>query len=229
MFVVLVALFLLTATFETSAAASGAPLAPTAPSAVPGNARATVKWTAPANNGSAITGYVITPYIGVTAQSPRTFASTATTEIVTGLTNATTYTFKIAAKNANGTGPQSIPTNTVTVGAPLAPTAPSAVPGNARATVKWTAPASNNGSAISGYVITPFVGATAQSPRTYASTAVTEVVTGLTNATTYTFKIAAKNANGTGPQSFPTNAVTVGAPLASRPGRRRCPVMRKRR
>ena len=103
--------------------------------------------------------------------------------------------------------PQSVPTNPVTVGAPLAPTAPSAVPGNAQATVKWTAPA-NNGSAISGYVITPYVGATAQSPRTFASTATTEVVTGLTNATTYTFKIAAKNANGTSPKSLPTNAVT---------------------
>jgi hypothetical protein len=73
-----------------------------------------VKWTAPANNGSAITGYVVTPYIGATAQSPRPFGSTATTETVTGLTNATAYTFKIAATNGNGTGPQSVPTNAVT-------------------------------------------------------------------------------------------------------------------
>jgi glucose/arabinose dehydrogenase len=40
--------------------------------------------------------------------------STATTETVIGLTNATTYTFRIAATNANGTGPQPVPTNAVT-------------------------------------------------------------------------------------------------------------------
>src|ERR1700680_4699881 len=84
-FVVLVALFLLTAPCETSAAASGAPRAPSGPSAVPGNARATVRWTAPANNGFGITGYVITAYIGVTVQSSRFFRDAATTEIVTGL------------------------------------------------------------------------------------------------------------------------------------------------
>src|SRR5713226_5612942 len=100
--VVLVALFFLTARVETTAASTSVPSAPTGPSAVPGNAQATVTWTAPANNnGSSITGYVITPYFGTTALAARTYGSAATTEIVTGLTNATTYTFKIAATNAN--------------------------------------------------------------------------------------------------------------------------------
>src|SRR5207248_7066445 len=141
--------------------AVGAPAKPTAVSAVPGNAQATVSWTAPEHNGSAITGYVVTPYVGTTGQSPRTFASTATTQTVTGLSNGTTYTFKIAATNANGTGLQSVATNLVTVGAPPAPTGVSAVPGNAQATVSWTAPA-NNGNAIHGYGITPDVAATAK-------------------------------------------------------------------
>src|SRR5205823_524753 len=137
-----------------------------------------------------------TPYIGATAQSARTFNSTATTEIVTGLTNATTYSFKIAATNANGTGPQSFATNQITVAAPLSPTGPSAVPGNAQATVSWTAPA-NNALHVALPIFTPYIGATAQSARTFNSTATTEIVTGLTNATTYSFKIAATNANGT--------------------------------
>src|SRR5207237_5182017 len=86
---------------------------------------------------------------GKNGPSPLTFKSSQTTEIVNGMTNVTTYTLKIAATNANGTGPQSVATNLVTVGAPAKPTGPSAMPGNAQATVSWTAPA-NNGSAKIG-------------------------------------------------------------------------------
>jgi hypothetical protein len=204
--VALIVLSVLCATAETTAAASSVPDAPTSVSAIPGNGAATVKWTAPAANGAPINGYVITPYIGSAAQLPRTYSSTATSEIVTGLTNATTYTFKVAAENTNGTGPQSVPTNPVTVGSPLAPTSPSAQPGNGQATVQWTAPP-DNGSSISGYVITPYAGSTAQPTRTFNSTATTETVNGLSNWTTYRFKIAAKNARGTGPNSAVTNAV----------------------
>ena len=40
------------------------PGAPTGVTATPGNASATVTWTAPSNGGSAITSYTVTPYIG---------------------------------------------------------------------------------------------------------------------------------------------------------------------
>ena len=73
-----------------------------------GNASASVSWVAPADNGSPITGYVVTPYVGTAAQPATTFASTATTQVVTGLTNGTTYTFRVAAKNAIGTGAQGV-------------------------------------------------------------------------------------------------------------------------
>ena len=63
-----------------------------------------------------------------------------------------------------------------------------------------------NGSAISGYVITVYKGATvAKSMNVGPSTQVT--VTGLTTGTSYTFRVAARNARGTGPQSAPSNAV----------------------
>jgi hypothetical protein len=96
--------------------AAGAPAAPTAVTATAGPQRATVYWTAPADNGSTITGYgyVITPYKAGVAQPARTFTSTATNEVVTGLTSGTSYTFKVAAKNARGTGPQSSMSNPVT-------------------------------------------------------------------------------------------------------------------
>ena len=69
-----------------------------------GNASATVGWTAPANNGSAITSYTVTPFIGAVAQAPTTVSGgpPATSTTVTGLTNGTTYTFKVTATNESG-------------------------------------------------------------------------------------------------------------------------------
>ncbi len=190
----------------------GVPSAPTAVSATPRNGEATVSWTAPANNGSAITNYIVTPYIGAAAQTAQTFNASATSRVVTGLTNSSVYTFKVAAVNARGTGAQSTASNTVTVGTPAAPPAASAVPGAAQATVSWTAPA-NNGSAITGYQVVPIVNGTPQAPRLFASTATSQVITGLTNGTTYTFAVAAVNARGTG-LAKTTAAITVGAPTA---------------
>jgi predicted lipoprotein with Yx(FWY)xxD motif len=70
-------------------------------------AQARVTWVAPANDGSPIRGYVVTPFVGSKAQPAHTFNSPATAAVVTGLTDARTYTFRVAAKNAVGTGPQS--------------------------------------------------------------------------------------------------------------------------
>jgi hypothetical protein len=93
--------------------------APCAPRTVSASARkneAVVHWLAPScNGGSAITGYVITPYLKTTALPARTFRSSATTDIVTGLTAKKSYRFKVAARNSIGLGPQSAFSNAVTV------------------------------------------------------------------------------------------------------------------
>ena len=52
--------------------------------------------------------YTITPYIGSTAQTPTTVTGTppATSKTVTGLTAGTAYTFTVTASNPSGSGPE---------------------------------------------------------------------------------------------------------------------------
>ncbi len=115
--------------YSSTAIVSGStatvPGAPTGVGATAGNGQATVSWTAPTSNGgSDITGYKVTPYIGATAQPVRTFTGTATSRVVTGLTNGTAYTFRVQAVNAVGDGALSSPSGAVTPTAPAAPYAP---------------------------------------------------------------------------------------------------------
>ena len=69
---------------------------------------------------------------------------------------------------------------------------------------------------IDQYVVTPFVNGVAQASTTVGNVT-SATITGLTNGTSYTFKVAAKNTLGTGPQSAASNAVTPKAPTSVTP------------
>jgi titin len=206
-------------TIATPTSNQTAPGAPTNVSGTAGDASVALTWNAPASNGgSAITSYRITPFIGATAQTPITTGNANTSRTITGLTNGTAYTFKVAATNAIGTGADSTASAAVTPTsvqtAPDAPTNVSGTAGDASVALTWNAPASNGGSAITSYRITPFIGATAQTPITTGNANTSRTITGLTNGTAYTFKVAATNAIGTGSDSAASNAVTPRAPNA---------------
>ena len=197
-----------------------APGAPTGVTAMAGDRTAVVAWTAPADGGSTISSYTVTPYVGGVAQTPTTVTGNppSPSAAVTGLTNGTTYTFTVTATNAVGTGPVSAPSNAVTPAGATAPAAPigaSALPGSGSATVSWTAPA-DGGSPITLYTVTPFVGAVAQAPTTVSGSppATTAFVGGLGDGTTYTFTVTATNIVGTSPPSAPSNAVTPATSVA---------------
>jgi uncharacterized repeat protein (TIGR01451 family) len=183
------------------------PDVPTGVSATPGNGRATLSWSAPVTDGgSAVTGYDVTRYLGGVAQGT-TSLGVVTQTTVTGLTNGTAYTFKVAAKNAVGTGPRSESIAVTPRTVADAPVGVTATGGAGQATVSWSAPAFDGGSAVTGYEVTRYVGGVAQGATPVG--AVTQAtVTGLTNGTAYTFKVAAKNVAGTGAQSAESNPVT---------------------
>src|SRR5271165_4586631 len=106
----------LMATVVFASSTQGPPGAPTEVGGSPGNGSANVSWSAPPSGGSPVTGYTITPYVNGTAQPTTvvTGSPPATTAVVPGLSNGTTYTFTVTATNAVGTGPHSAPTGWVT-------------------------------------------------------------------------------------------------------------------
>jgi hypothetical protein len=95
-------------------------------------------------------------------------------------------------------------------GAPTVPDAPPYVvgwPGDGKATVWWTAPASDGGSPITEYNVT-----SAPDGKTCRAFGMTHcTVAGLTNGTAYTFTVTATNDAGSGPPSGASLPVTPGA------------------
>jgi hypothetical protein len=188
---------------------------PTAPGAVtglsvsPGDTTLSLNWTPPTDNGGLpLMGYRITEVNeGWTVDTGGIPGLPFT---LTGLTNGHSQAFTVAAYNAVGYGAESNQASgtPAPASAPGIPTSVVATASVASAHLVWSAPASNGGSAITGYRVTPYIGATAQTPINTGSSSPSFNVTGLTNGTAYTFTVAAINAVGTGTDSVASNSVT---------------------
>ena len=187
-----------------------APGAPQNVGAGPGNGRATVSWQPPTSDGGApVTEFVVTTFVDAVPQSTSTVDASASSTVVTGLTNGTIYTFTVAATNSAGTGP-SASASTTPSGLPTAPLNVTASPSASdRVVVSWQPPSYDGDSPLVGYVVTPVQGTTALTPVTATASPVT--ATGLNANTTYTFRVAAVNANGTGAQATSAAMTTPAA------------------
>ncbi|HEY7214999.1 MAG TPA: fibronectin type III domain-containing protein [Thermoanaerobaculia bacterium] len=116
-------------------------------------------------------------------------------------------------KQPGGQRPKTAAALVVPTAPPAAPTNVIATAGNASALVSWTPPLQP----VTTYTVTPFIGANPQMPVSIGGLTPFALVTGLTNGTTYTFKVKAANVLGTSPDSLPSNPVTPSAPAAATP------------
>jgi M6 family metalloprotease-like protein len=97
----------------------------------------------------------------------------------------------------------------VVLAAPGAPVIGTASAGNGQAQVSFGAPASDGGSAVTGYTVTSSPAGGVDTGA--GTTALSHLVTGLTNGTSYSFSVRATNLAGTGSASAASSAVTPGA------------------
>jgi subtilisin family serine protease len=171
------------------------------PNAGPGAAR--VRWAAPASTGgSRITGYVVKAYQGWTKVRQVTVAATTREVRFAGLTNGRAHTFVVQAVNAVGAGVHSKRSIAVTPRqAPGAPWIGRPVPRDDAVRVYWTAPTSNGGAYISGYVVKVYQGTHGVRSVTVSGKVTSALVTGLGDRGYYSFTVTAKNAVGLGAPS----------------------------
>lgn len=154
-------------------------------------------WQAPSSNG----GDPITHYQLQVDDGEWTDIGNVLSYTKTGLTNGTTYSFKIRAVNSLGESTASEQKTAIPGAVPSMPLNFTAVGGNNQVVLSWQAPDSNGGLAITGYEIQTDGGSW-----TPVGNVLTYTVTGLTNGTSYTFRVRAVNAMGNGTQSDAKNA-----------------------
>ncbi|WNB85388.1 peroxidase family protein [Cellulomonas sp. ATA003] len=185
------------------------PTAPALGTVTVGHESATVTWTAVTGEqtgGVDLLGYAVQVLAedGTTPVGPLRNVGADTTSLkVRGLTNGTTYRFRVQAANLVGGGAFSASSAAVTPVSltPGAATISSAVAGDASATVTWAAPAETGGSAVTGYEIQVINAGGILTIREIPATATSHVITGLSNGVPHTFTVRALNDDGPGPWS----------------------------
>ena len=189
--------------------AIAAPGVPGTPSASPGNGSATIT-ISPSVSGGTPTSYTVTASPG---GATCTVTSPGTSCTISPLTNGTAYTFTSTATNSAGSSASSSSASAAVTPAGL-PSSPTGVTGSGTggtASVSWSAPNSNGGSAITDYVV-EFSVTGSDTWTTFSdgiSTSTSATITGLTSGTSYQFRISAKNLIGTSPASLSSPTVST--------------------
>ena len=202
------------------------PEQPAQPTTVFGDKSVTVNWTAPADQGTPITCYLLQispPVAPATDCQP----PASTSYVWPGLTNGSSYSFEVRAVNVLGPSPWSpLSASVVPAGKPAVPGQPTvkAVANDLtgqKVAVQWPAVtgAGANGDPVSGYSIATYQDATqvgtavTVTPTSATQDPITYLATGLTNGLAYTFTVIATNKAGPSAASTASASFTVyGAP-----------------
>lgn len=199
-------------TVSSSSGNFDVPAVPQGLTAVGGDSQAYLEWTT-VTEATYYNIYMSTEPEGYSEQEIASVAASVYT--VKNLSNGQAYYFTVKAGNAHGLSEASVqqsatpsagggsgPDTPTPATVPGVPTNVTAIAGNGQATVRFTAPASDGGSSITGYEVTAEPGGVV-----VTGTASPIVVTGLTNGTSYTFTVKAVNTIGASAASVVSNAV----------------------
>ena len=176
-----------------------------------------VRWSAPSDNGSPISGYDVDYGVSrrglTTSFRAHSFSGTGTVTTIRGLRSNTTYQVRVRAENAVGDGAWSEPGSGTTWRAPPGRVStPGVWPGGLGAVrVTWSAP-TNRGPRISDYDVgyREEGSGAAYMDAGYNGTGRETTITGLTNGTSYEVQVRARNADGSGAWSSPPGVGTAG-------------------
>ena len=157
-----------------------------------------VSWTAPANGGSAITGYTVTPYEGITPGATINAAAPPLAVTMQAADRGKTFTFTVIAANVVGDSAESDMSAAVTILnlPPAAPTNFVATPGIEKAILTWDV--------VPGLMYEyKTAGSTTWNPATSP-----QEVTGLTGGATYTIELRVQATSNTPASMAATDMVT---------------------
>ena len=213
---------------STSATPDTLPGTPSAPTVTRANESLSVSWTAPSNNGSALTGFKV-GHCSASCNNDGSWTSKTvsgggtTSTTITGLTNGTSYQVKVRATNDLGDGPWSNSTSRTPSTTPSKPTKPTLSWGDKRISVSWDAPA-NGGANISDYDVQYKKSSdNTWTDANHSGTSRSRAISGLTNGVEYEVQVRAENVAGDGGWSDSETATpdvlpsTPGAPTVTRP------------
>lgn len=187
---------------EYSITPIGSPGAPSGIAAIPGNAQASVTWTA----GTGATSSLIR-YYGTTCGSgtPTTISPALSPQIITGLPNGVNTCYQVGSRNPSGDVYSSSNYVKPVTAAPSAATNISATPGNGQMTISWT-PGATSTKSLLRYGTVPGTYTTTIDPATSG-----QPITGLANGQTYYYRVGAYNTSGT-TWSDPESNVVLATP-----------------
>ncbi|MGO8673484.1 MAG: malectin domain-containing carbohydrate-binding protein [Capsulimonadaceae bacterium] len=187
--------------------AAGQPVAPTLQTATGTGGAIEITWS----GSFGATSYNV--YSGTASGGEGTIpvdTTSSTSFEDTGLLTGVTYYFKVSAVNSDGTSPLSNELS-ASAGLPIAPTLSSAAGSSGSVALVWAA-----GQGATTYNVYRGTASGAESSTAIATgiTALTFTNTGLTNGTTYYYKVASVNSDGTSPMSNELSATPTALTIA---------------
>ena len=224
--------------YVSAVAHIGVPDAPVLTATAASRSSIELSWTVPDNNGRPITGYEIqrwdsTDWATQNLLTGDRLGEPFTDFTHTGLTAATKYYYRIRALTGDtealqgdwsveGASTQGAASATTDGDTPDAPTLSNVAGAGTTATLTWTAPTDDGGPAITGYsvqrwnsdtntwdeIATPAHIGSATQPQTYSDP-------GRTPGTTYYYRVAAVNSQGTGEYTAYDDAEIVATDAAA--------------